>query len=221
MRLFSSLISLLLILLLPLLLFSLVTGLILLAAIGFGQLLTRFLPLTLFEGAALSLVAGGIGGVITYRLLKSRPPEEEDEWAEAGVPDPIPTARFVAKGQDLTNMGVIEYLLANAIYMDLWAEPGLSGKRSDGEWRELAIQMAHAAAAILILKPAHTRQVRIAAEAFRRQLADQGVSAEEEVFAAALRAVQETVKLHNDDLVEVIQERAWAAKAAILLPELR
>ena len=210
MRRLSTLFGLLLLLLLPVLLFSALMAAILLAGIGAGRILMHFVALTLFEAAVLSLMAGCVAGYLTFRILRGRVGDEDSDFVDDDTIAAIPTARFAQNRGDLTHAGVVQYLLANAIYSAWVADPELVRRRSDAEWKELAVELAQGVTALLRAKPPHTRQIRVGAEALRRELTKLGLGEEaNSLYDPCQRAVKRTVELNQDHIVEIIRERTW------------
>ena len=209
MRLLSSLFRLLLLLALPVLLFGVLMAVILLAGIGAGKILMRFVALSLFEAAVLSLIAGSVAGYLTWRILRTRVDEDSD-FVDDDPFGAIPTTRFAKDGRELTQAGLVQYLLANAIYSAWMAETELAWSRNDAEWKELAVQLAQEVTTWLRAKPPQTRQVRVGADVLRRELSKLGLGEETDaLYGPSLRAVRETVEVSQDHIVEIIREQSW------------
>ena len=206
----STLFGLLLLLLLPVLLFSALMAVILLAGIGAGRILMHFVALTLFEAAVLSLMAGCVAGYLTFRILRGRVGDEDSDFVDDDTIAAIPTARFAQNRGDLTHAGVVQYLLANAIYSAWMAETELTWRRDNAEWKELAVQLAQGVTTWLRAKPPQTRQVRVGADVLRRELSKLGLGEETDaLYGPSLRAVRETVEVSQDHIVEIIREQSW------------
>ena len=209
MRLLSSLFRLLLLLVLPVLLFGVLMAVILLAGIGVGKILMRFVALSLFEAAVLSLIAESVAGYLTWRIMRTR----VDEGSDFVDDDPfgsIPTTRFAKDGRELTQAGLVQYLLANAIYSAWMAEMELEWSRDNAEWKDLAVQLAQGVTTWLRAKPPQTRQVRVGADVLRRELSKLGVGDETDaLYGPSLRAVWETVEVSQDHIVEIFREQSW------------
>jgi len=191
-------------------------ALILGLCIGLGWVLTLITPFTLFEGSLLGMIAGLAVGLIWFRLLRALPPFEpdrennmlgDDEYDEE--PE-IPESRFWRKSEERTWESWFRYILANAIYEDVWVAGGWIGNLDERQQMDLSIRLATASLEALKKRAAQTRKLRLTPEMLRQQLVKEGQRPyEDDVLDLAVTSVNIELTYLEDDLREVARNRLW------------
>jgi hypothetical protein len=197
-------------------------ALILGLSIGLGWVLTLITPFTLFEGSLLGMIAVLAVGLIWFRLLRALPPfepdrennmlgDDEDEYDEE--PE-IPESRFWRKPEERTWENWFRYILANAIYEDVWGAGGWIGNLDERQQEDLSIRLATTALEALKKRAAQTRKLRLTPEMLRQQLVKEGQRPyDDDVLDLTVASVNIELIYLQDDLREVARNRLWDRSA--------
>lgn len=194
-------------------------ALILGLSIGLGWVLTLITPFTLFEGSLLGMIAVLAVGLIWFRILRALPPfepdrennilgdDDEDEYDEE--PE-IPESRFWRKPEERTWENWFRYILANAIYEDVWGAGGWIGNLDEKQQEDLSIRLATTALEALKKRAAQPRKLRLTPEMLRQQLVKEGQRPyDDDVLDLTVASVNIELIYLEDDLREVAHNRLW------------
>ncbi|GAB4411961.1 MAG: hypothetical protein Kow00106_06460 [Anaerolineae bacterium] len=187
-----------------------VIAIILVWSLALGWLLTRVLPLDLFQGALLAMVASAISAYALFNI----PRLGESEWDYAGTSYDIPIERFIASEADRTWANWARLEIANTI-LDVFRRSLEPGTLDAAELEERAVLLSGAAMAILRRKSAHSSTLEITEAQLRNQLQRMKL---EPLDDAVLRAAVEGINLAvmAPPIVFAARKQVWDQPAPIL-----
>lgn len=141
------------------------TALILLWSLSFGWVLTLILPLELFEGALLVMIASitSVAGLM-YSMRSIR----EDSKLE--LLDALPIERFTSDSDSLTMEQLFRYQIANDMVMTFEDEPSTANLMDERQRGELAVRLSEICSTTLRKKPANTKNPQISKAALKKQM---------------------------------------------------
>jgi hypothetical protein len=215
-----SFLTTILIILLVILVVVLAIGLVLLWAMGWGWLLARFSPLSLFEASLLIMlpsllivnrIASFFGDILTSFEPSSSSSEDRYELDE--VDDyfndeeiyPIPLKQLT-KGKEPLGEDVVMLEFANGIYNRL-TEEGKVGFMGDAQVRQLAIRLAEFA--VKILKNKRGGGYRISLTAVKKQMEKDGQRPyDTDILNLAVEEVNELLA-SDEDVIMVTRSKSW------------
>lgn len=183
-------------------------------SLGIGWVLTLFLPVSLFEGALLGMIAAFITGRICYslwrsstRFQKAEIKEEEEEEEEA---DGVPESQFWGTSEERTWENWFRYTLANAIYDDLLESPHWLENLSEEQEQALVIRLADAALESLKVQAFAVKRMRVSRGSLRQGMTKRGDQTYPDgLLNLAVRAVNVELEYLEEDLREVARGRLW------------
>ena len=179
-------------------------------AIGLGWVLGRFLPLSLFEGALLAILATGIVVYIGRNLLAvGLPDADEADEEEEEEEDFISPDRFYETEQDKTWEAWLRYRFANVIYEYLLTGPPFIISMSDRQLENMSIRLADAGVALLRSGGrSRKKPPRITIATLRRQMKEMEMRPyNDEILRLAVEAFHEEMDFGG--VQEVIEGNLW------------
>lgn len=187
--------------------------------LGVGWVLTLLLPLSLFEGAMITMLLSAFVWTIWRSLFQGLPdwalPEldhdlDDEDYAEA---DLIPPQRFYETEAGKTWENWFRFVFANAIYEDFLSSLRGAGAMRDQEKQELAIRLADTMIAILKKRSPRSKRLKINVAALRQELLKEGLQPyDEDILDVALEAVNWQIEEFHEDLREIIAGRRWTER---------
>lgn len=183
---------------------------------GLGWLLTLFLPFTLFEASLLAMGACVVVGAFWYNVVRSLsdfapgsysyPPHEDEDFGY----DEIPASQFYKTKSGKTWEAWFRYQIANDIYMEFQDAPNRVAPMGQKQLQALAIRLSELAVSMLKAKTARTKQLRVTKNALRQQMKKIGQQPyDDDILSLALAGINENVDYYYEELIEVIQDKAW------------
>ncbi|MBI2504196.1 MAG: hypothetical protein HYW07_13305 [Candidatus Latescibacteria bacterium] len=209
--------------LLPVITLALVIGL----SLGIGWVLTLFLPVSLFEGALLGMIAAAITGRLWYSLWRSSVPfpkvaeevvgeEEGEEWEMEDEIDEVPESQFWRTSEERTWENWFRYTLANAIYEELLESPHWIENLEEEEQQALVIRLADAALEGLKAQAFAVKRMRVSRGMMRQEMTRRGDQTYPDgLLNLAVRAVNMEAEYLEEDLQEVARGRLWDELAEV------
>jgi hypothetical protein len=141
------------------------TALILLWSLGLGWILTLILPLELFEGALLVMIASITSVAILMYSVRSF---EEDPKLE--LLDTLPIERFTGGSDRPTLEQLFRYQLANDMVMIFEDEPSTTNLMDQRQREELAIRLSEICSAAVRNKPTRIKNPKISKADLKKQM---------------------------------------------------
>jgi len=186
--------------------FALIFG----VALGVGWILTRFLPLSLFEATLLGMIAA----LVTWNFwrnvlspIETSGPDEEE--LESDLYE-IPPSRFYKTDADKTWQNWFRYVLANTVYEDFLDSPGRIGQMNDRQLQELSIRLTDAAIGALKVKSPRTRRWEVSQGALKNEMIKIGQQPyDDDILDTAVGAINDELSYLQDELREVIRGKLW------------
>lgn len=217
MRVLSNLLTLLSVAGIFLLIIAAILVIILAFGLGIGWLLARIFGFSLFEGALLALVAGGVaaGAVLVVRGGNERSPlatmtsaglDDEDESEDYEL---IPSTRFSERG-GRTFQSWCEYELSNAIYAAFQDQPKAVAFMNASQQQELAIRLGQSAVAVLKTKTARSTSYHLTHAQIERQLKQAGqMPYDRAIMDLAVATVNDELMTNEQAYHHIIKLRLW------------
>lgn len=195
-------------------------------SLGIGWVLTLFLPVSLFEGALLGMIAAAITGRLWYslwrsstRFQKAEIKEEEEEWKEGEWEeeiDEMPESQFWRTREERTWENWFRYTLANAIYEELLEAPHWLEALEEGQQHALAIRLADAALEGLKAQAYTGKRLKVSRGMLRQKMARRGDQTYPDgLLNLAVRAINMESEYLEEDLREVARGRLWDELAEV------
>lgn len=194
-------------------------ALILGVSVGLGWVLTLITPFTLFEGSLLSMIAILAVGLVWFRIIRAISPLEfdrensmmgDDDEDEDDEELEISESRFWRKREERTWENWFRYILANAIYEDMWEAGGWIGNLDERQQENLAIRLATTTLEALKKRAAQAQKLRLTPEMLRQQLVKEGQRPyDDEVLDLTVTSVNIELTYLEHDLREVARDRLW------------
>ncbi len=145
-------------LIIPVIIFFVVTAIVLAVALGIGWVLQLLVPFDWFQATLLSLIAGLAIIAFLISILKDPPVSDDaddfddydivDEWRFSGDSEDeiaIPLTRFWTSSRRPSWEAWMTFVLANDIYVDLLEDDKISRRWDDKSLEDVAIDLAKAA----------------------------------------------------------------------------
>lgn len=217
MRFLSNLLTLLAVAGIFLLIIAAILVIILASGLGIGWLLARIFGFSLFEGALLALVAGGVaaGAALVMRggnerfspaMSTSAGPDDDEE---DGDYDHIPTTRFSEQG-GRTFQSWCEYELSNAIYEAFQDQPKAVAFMNASQQQELAIRLAQSAVAVLKTKTVRSSSLHLTHTQIERHLKQAGqMPYDRAIMDLAVATVNDELLTNEQAYHHIIKLRLW------------
>ncbi|MCL4868002.1 MAG: hypothetical protein KJ063_03455 [Anaerolineae bacterium] len=180
--------------------------------------LSRWLPISLGEGAILTSIASFIATLVWYRILDLGRPsvapiqyvsseENEDDdglWYEEDYP--IPSQRFAPTHNERTGENWLRYDLANELALAIDDTPAAKGLMNEKQIHELAIRLSNMIVTMVKDKPEVALHINL--PTLKKQMSKMGLSPYDD---AILRVTLQTWKEEIDypEVRELIYEQLW------------
>lgn len=190
-------------------------------ALGIGWVLTLFLPVSLFEGALLGMIAAFITGRLCYSLWRSstrfqRVEAKEEEEEEEEEADGVSKSQFWRTSEERTWENWFRYTLANVIYDDLSESPHWLESLSEEQEQALVIRLADAALEGLKAQAYTGKRMRVSRGILRQEMTKRGDQTYPDgLLNLAVRAVNMELEYLEEDLREVARGRLWDELAEV------
>lgn len=198
-----------------------VPTIILALSIGLGWLVTQVLPLSLFEGSLLSVIAIGISLFILERLLTPSRRDNDDndddddnedfdnlfhEWLENEFE--IPQTRFYKTETEKTWEAWIRFEIANSIYQELGDAPYSIVRMGEKGLQELAIRLAEIGVNVIREKSPRSKSVKVTVAALRRWMTKKNQRPyDDDILKISVKAIND--ELDYEETLEIIQSQLW------------
>lgn len=189
--------------------------------VGFGWLLSRWLPLSLGEGAIIVGIASGLALLIWFRILDwsrtvppgltvSRLPQDEfipdDDEIWYNDDYPIPAERFAATLDKRTAENWLRYDFANELAIAIEQTPSAKGLMSDSQVQELAVRLSDMIVQMAKEKPASAS--RLTLPALKKRMTQLGFSPyDDAILKEALRTWQ--TELSYEEVRDIVNKKLW------------
>lgn len=179
-------------------------ALILLWSLGLGWLLSVLLPLDLFEGGLLAMLAS-MGAVYAISVfMKTGPPLDEDDLEDDEL-DPVPEERFFKTPAEKTWARWIAFMAANTIYYELEDAP-IADTIEKPQQQELAARLAEISVDVLKARSPNSSRTRVSIADLKKQMDSAGLKAYDDDTLAAGAAG------FNDDMAHPLLHRVMQGK---------
>jgi hypothetical protein len=187
-------------------------------AMGIGWIMTRFLPLDLFQASLLALLTAVIVGTFWYNFLGAMPgfgstsADNDEEFDEEDDYNRISSSRFFKNDAERTWETWLRYHLANGVYMEFQDSPQPVAPMGDKQQQELAIRLADLSIALLKSKSPRGRRVNVNMTDLKRQMDKMGQRHyDDNILQLAIMALNEELVYHTDEILDVIRLKLWNA----------
>ena len=180
---------------------------------GLSWLLIKLLPLTLFEGALLILLATIFVLYVAVKLLSDIPRPDSN-----GLPptislsddDAIPDDRFWQSADEKTNEAWFRYAIANELYEDI-SDMELDLTLGKAQQKELAIRLTDIVVAVLKVRNyrKNARRVAITLPQLKEQMEKLGQRPyDDDILETAVSTVNIRLS-YDEELVDIVINKTW------------
>ncbi len=184
--------------------------------LGFGWVLSRWLPLSLAEGAILVGLGSGLALLIWFRVLdwirnvtapvQAYEPDLSDDEIWEGEDYPIPPQRFAMAQHERTAENWLRYDFANELALAIENSPPAKGLMNDKQVHELAIRLSDMIVQMVKEKPASASRFTLVA--LKRRMTKMGLSPyDDAILQVALRTWNE--ELSYEEVRDIINNKLW------------
>lgn len=189
--------------------------------VGIGWLLSRWLPLSLGEGAIIVGIASGLALLIWFRIFdwsRTVPsglsisrlpqgefiPDDDEIWYSEDYP--ISSQRFAATLDERTAENWLRYDFANELALAIEESPPAKGLMNDSQVQELAIRLSDMIVQMAKEKPASASRLNM--PVLKKRMTQLGFAPyDDAILKETLRVWQ---KQHSyEEVRDIINEKLW------------
>jgi hypothetical protein len=180
---------------------------------GLSWLLIKLLPLTLFEGALLILLATIFVLYVAVKMLSDIPRPDSNGLPPAislSDDDAIPDDRFWQSADEKTNEAWFRYAIANELYEDI-SDMELDLTLGKAQQKELAIRLTDIVVAVLKVRNyrKNARRVAITLPQLKEQMEKLGQRPyDDDILETAVSTVNIRLS-YDEELVDIVINKTW------------
>ncbi len=182
-------------------------------SVGWGWVLTRLSPFTLFEASLLVLLGTAVIGFVEWRILSFRLPgspwEDNDEDEDEDEDYPIQETRFLEGFPGKTGETVFRYEMANDLLLYFRDNPRIRGQLGEKQLEELVIRLADILVAVWKNRRFQGRRVSVTVDVMKKQMEKMGQRPyDEDILQTAVTCANLRLS-HDEELMDIVLEKRW------------
>jgi hypothetical protein len=207
--------------------FVLLLAIVLVISLGLGWLLTLIVPLALFEGTTLILLAMGFTLYLVRSVVQSAFSHDlglgpfatdvlDNPVAYSRGHDwPIKPPRFRQENTDDTWKNYFHYVVANQLYLEMEKEREIVPQIAEPQRKELAVRLADIAIETLIRLKPQNGEYRVTITALKREISRRGLKTFDKSLLQMTMYVVNAGIQQEYLLYEVVADGLWADKCSL------